>query len=69
MGHANISMTMRYAHVSPSALRGAVEVLEYGEQKAQIETFEQPVGNRDQRCAQEIEGHEKLLSIFSAQSK
>jgi hypothetical protein len=27
LGHANVTTTMRYAHVSPSALRPAIEVL------------------------------------------
>jgi integrase len=33
MGHSSITMTMRYAHLAPSALRGAVDVLERAEQK------------------------------------
>jgi len=30
LGHKSISMTMRYAHLTPNDLRNAVEVLEQG---------------------------------------
>lgn len=44
MGHANITTTMRYAHVAPSTLRTAIEMLN---PKAMITTdFGQPVVNR-----------------------
>jgi site-specific recombinase XerD len=31
LGHSNIKMTMRYAHLTPAARRSAVELLDDGE--------------------------------------
>lgn len=41
LGHSSISMTLRYAHLAPSALRSAVQVLD----SPQTEKVGQPVGN------------------------
>jgi site-specific recombinase XerD len=44
LGHSTITMTMRYAHVAPSALRSAIEML--NPKTAIIADFGQPVGNQ-----------------------
>lgn len=44
LGHSTITMTMRYAHVAPSALRSAIEML--NPKTAVIADFGQPVGNQ-----------------------
>ena len=43
LGHSTITMTMRYAHVAPSALRSAVEVLD--SRQSSDRDFGQPAGN------------------------
>jgi len=45
MGHTDISTTMRYAHLSPSATTDAVNGLAMAEQR-EIQNLGQPVGNR-----------------------
>ncbi len=45
LGHSTIMMTMRYAHVAPSAMRSAIELLNPKSQYAN-EGFGQPVGNQ-----------------------
>ena len=45
LGHSDMKMTMRYAHLAPSTLRGAIDVLQAAE-KREIEKFRQPVGNQ-----------------------
>lgn len=42
LGHSNITTTMKYAHLAPSTLRAAIDVLN----PKQNGTFGQPVGNR-----------------------
>jgi integrase len=44
LGHSTITTTMRYAHVAPSALRTAIDMLD--PQTTVHENFGQPVGNR-----------------------
>jgi integrase len=44
LGHSSITMTMRYAHVAPSALRTAIELA--NPRTAGAATLGQPVGNR-----------------------
>ena len=44
LGHSTIMMTMRYAHVAPSALRSAIDML--NPKTRVIPDFGQPVGNR-----------------------
>jgi integrase len=46
LGHANIQMTLRYAHLAPSSLRNAINLLE-PERKVFLD-FGQPVGNARQ---------------------
>ena len=46
LGHSSITMTMRYAHLSPSFLRQAIAVLDAREETNSAK-FGQPVGNRD----------------------
>lgn len=41
LGHSSVTTTMRYAHMAPSILRKAIEVLGAGS-----DSFGQPVGNR-----------------------
>lgn len=67
MGHSTINMTMRYAHVSPSSLRFAVQVLEQAEKQDAQNIFGQQVGNALFRGAQKIEEAEIRQSLFSAQ--
>jgi integrase len=43
LGHSTITMTMRYAHVAPSALRSAIEVL--NSRQSADRNFGQPAGN------------------------
>ena len=43
MGHSTITMTMRYAHLAPSALRSAIDLL--SSKNAISRSFGQPVGN------------------------
>jgi integrase len=45
LGHSTIMMTMRYAHVAPSAMRSAIELLNPKSQYAN-DGFGQPVGNQ-----------------------
>jgi len=45
LGHANIEMTMRYAHLAPSSLRQTVKLLEPDERM--FGDFGQPVGNAE----------------------
>lgn len=45
LGHSTIVMTQRYAHLSPSALRDAIVILERRHEKAVTDNFGQPVGN------------------------
>jgi integrase len=55
LGHSNITMTMRYAHLSPSKLNEAIAVLDVFE-KREVEKFGQQVGNAAiERCVSEIE--------------
>lgn len=59
MGHANIMTTMRYAHVAPSTLRAAIEMLN---PKTMIDRdFGQPGVNQWQEN-QKTEAHQKLLA-------
>lgn len=44
LGHSTIAMTMRYAHVVPSMLDGAIRTLERSEKIAALPDFGQPVG-------------------------
>ncbi len=44
LGHANITTTMRYAHVAPSTLRTAIDML--NPKRRKYENFGQPVGNQ-----------------------
>ncbi|MCX6714768.1 MAG: site-specific integrase [Candidatus Uhrbacteria bacterium] len=44
LGHSSITMTMRYAHLAPSTLRDAVNVLE-NQKSPEKESLGQPVGN------------------------
>lgn len=50
LGHSTITMTMRYAHVAPSALQSAIELL--NPRTAISSDFGQPVGNRWQEAQQ-----------------
>jgi integrase len=45
LGHSTITMTMRYAHLAPSSLREATDVLERRAQRGQNETKCQPAVN------------------------
>jgi integrase len=45
LGHSTIAVTMRYAHVAPSTLRTAIELL--NPKQAYNGNFGQPVGNED----------------------
>lgn len=54
LGHANIATTVRYAHVAPSALRSAIEML--NPKTAVNVDFGQPVGNAW------LEAHKKEIS-------
>src|SRR5258705_5339429 len=45
LGHSNIQMTMRYAHLTPSSLRQTVKLLEPDERM--FGDFGQPVGNAE----------------------
>jgi integrase len=59
MGHANITTTMRYAHVAPSALRTAIEILNPKTMK--VTDFGQPAVNQWQQIQQRgIEDNEPL---------
>ncbi|HEV7449430.1 MAG TPA: site-specific integrase [Candidatus Paceibacterota bacterium] len=54
LGHSSISTTMRYAHVAPSSLRTAVDML--NPKTAMHTAFGQPAGNQwSQATQQEIE--------------
>jgi hypothetical protein len=44
LGHSNIVTTMRYAHVAPSTLRTAIDML--NPKSRQDVDFGQPVGNQ-----------------------
>lgn len=44
LGHASITMTMRYAHLAPSALRGAVDTLEQAIAARALPKLGQPAG-------------------------
>ncbi|GGI29830.1 hypothetical protein GCM10010987_56420 [Bradyrhizobium guangdongense] len=48
MGHASITTTMRYAHVAPSALRTAIEIL--NPKMLTVADFGQPAGNEWQQA-------------------
>ena len=45
LGHSTITMTMRYTHVAPSALRSAIDLL------SQVGSSRQPVGNQTLQIA------------------
>lgn len=54
LGHSNISTTMRYAHVAPSTLRSAIDMLD--PKSAFKANYGQPVGNQwSETIEQEIE--------------
>jgi integrase len=50
LGHSTISTTMRYAHVAPSALRTAINMLD--QKNAINANFGQPLGNQWQQALQ-----------------
>lgn len=54
LGHATIMTTMRYAHVAPSTLRSAIDVL--NPKAAPIADFGQPAGNAWQEIQQDSNG-------------
>ncbi|MFZ2804715.1 MAG: tyrosine-type recombinase/integrase, partial [Patescibacteria group bacterium] len=45
LGHASITTTMRYVHLAPSALRGAIDTLEEFHRHRRHPESGQPVGN------------------------
>ena len=45
LGHESLEMTMRYAHLAPSALRNAIDTFETFLDARQVPTFGQLVGN------------------------
>jgi site-specific recombinase XerD len=45
MGHSSVTMTMRYAHLAPSAMTAAVQALEGVRAWQHFQVFGQPVGN------------------------
>jgi Phage integrase family len=59
LGHSTITTTMRYAHVAPSALRTAIDML--GGKEAFNVDFGQPVGNP--RLDNAIEKHVKRVAV------
>jgi hypothetical protein len=65
LGHSDIQTTMRYAHLSKSALIDAVALLE---PKSTIESFGQPVGNPQDFKLENPEGirASNKMSIFLA---
>jgi len=58
LGHSNIQTTMRYAHLSPSALEDAMNLLEASENN---KDFGQPVGNRNKKI-------NEFFSILNSQN-
>ena len=66
LGHSTIQTTMRYAHLSKSALEDAVALLE---PKSTIENYGQPVGNPQVFKLENSEGiraSNSEMSIFLA---
>jgi site-specific recombinase XerD len=63
MGHSTITMTMRYAHVAPSALRTAIDVL--NPRKFLAGDAGQPVGNTWLEVQRRID-LEKMQKLKSA---
>jgi len=71
MGHSNITTTMRYAHVAPSTLRTAIDML--NPKRMLSNSFGQPVGNQwireQQKLAYLSPDHirsEVIADLFSA---
>ncbi len=60
LGHSTISTTMRYAHVAPSTLRTAIDML--NPKSALKADFGQPVGNQWQATLQEQNAQEISVS-------
>ena len=52
LGHSTVLMTERYAHLAPSSLRGAVELLNYA---PNFQSFGQPAGNIDAKLMMQIQ--------------
>jgi integrase len=50
LGHTTVQMTMRYAHLAPSAMRGVVNVLQAAENR-ELQKLGQPAVNQDEREA------------------
>jgi integrase len=65
MGHASIIMTMRYAHLMPSKLNEAIEVLDTFE-KRELAKYGQQVGNvAIKRCVSEVEARIEKTEIVA----
>jgi integrase len=58
MGHSNITTTMRYAHLAPSTLRSAIDML--GPTSALSADFGQPVVNQWQQAERQEIAHRSL---------
>ena len=62
MGHSTITTTMRYAHVAPSTLRTAIEMLN---PKTMMATDSgQPVGNRWQEIQRSVARQENSAAEY-----
>jgi integrase len=59
LGHSTITMTMRYAHVAPSTMRWAIELL--NPKRLATDKFGQPTGNQWADAQARFEGPERTL--------